>query len=111
MFKIPAAKEEKKRKLVPTSPGLLVSVGPASACGTTQSGSSPPPSLASFFAHGSQSSLLNLDDSKPMTNWIIKATSQEAWVDPSSRISSGLFHRQTLLAACPPHNQESFCEF
>ena len=50
--------------------------------------------LGNIFAHRS---LLNLDDSKPMSNWIIKATSQEAWAGPSSGISSGQFHRRMPL--------------
>lgn len=90
VFKITAAKEEEKKKVVPASPGLLGSVDPASAARRPRVAFFSP-SLANFFAHRSQSSLLNLDDSKPMTNWIIKATSQEAWVDPSSGICSDLF--------------------
>lgn len=58
--------------------------GPAAARRAAQNGFFSPLffSLDNFFAHRSQSSLLNLDDSKPMTNWIIKATSQEAWAGP-----------------------------
>lgn len=53
--------------------------------------------LGNIFAHRSPPGLLNLDDSKPVTNRIIKATSQEAWAGPSSGISSGRLRRQMLL--------------
>lgn len=61
--------------------------------------------LGNFFAHRSQSSLLNLDDSKPMTNWIIKATSQEAWAGPL------IWNLQPLVpqanAPCSPHSRNA----
>ena len=76
-----------------------------SACRTAQSG------WGSFWPSrifGSQSSLLNLADSKPVTNWVIKATSQEAWAAPPLEPPpvSGLLHRRVSLAL---PTAEKFC--
>lgn len=104
----PRSKEEKRNEEVGgpyffRAGGLQVSC--PSGCRTAQNG------WGSFWPRrifGSQSSLLNLADSKPVTDWVIKATSQEASAAPPLEPPpvSGLLRRRVSLRL---PTAEKFC--